>query len=398
VQSPKNYQHFNEEQLLDALARGKEAVGLYTGKEFYIQFANESLIQLLGKGPEVIGESLLHAMPELNEHVFMHLLREAWRTGEPQQKDDLVFRSDATAQPFCFKVLFSPLHDADGNVYSVLHTMMATELRNSSAHVANNLTGSDQRFRQMIDLSPVAMLIFRGDEFIFEEVNPVMLELLGKDRSIKGRSLHAVMPELSGQPILDVLCDTYRTGRTNRLKEEKVFFMRNGRLYQGYYNVTYTPLWENGRITGLMESAEDVTEAVEARQRYQQTEERLRLAVEAADMGTFSVHTPSMAFEGSARFRELFGFTTRETLSYETCLNRIGDDFREAVASQIEQAIETGKRVEMEFTVHGIPDRPERWIRSAGTLQRDQKGQGEYFTGIVMEVSEQLVYAWANHS
>jgi two-component system, OmpR family, sensor histidine kinase VicK len=411
--------HFSEEQLLDIFAKSKDATAIYTGEQFYIQFANEQFVNLFDKAPEIIGQPLLEAIPELKGHEYVKLLQSVWQSGEARTIESIYMQVDGMRSPELFDLVYFPVLDVDGKTYCILQTSIeVTEVVNRRRQAlqrekemlalnkqllekndqlkqdhlqlertVNAVEESRARVRQMIDSSPVAMLIFRGNDFVFEEVNARMLQVLGKEASIEGKPLMDVMPELKGQPILDVIDKAFYSGKEQRVKEERVWFIRDGKAFHGYYNVTYTPLWENGVVTGILQSAEDVTEAVTARKQIQQAEERLRLAVEAAQMGTFSVHTQTFAFQASDRFRELFGFSPGETLSYDLCMQQIRDDFRPDVVNKLNGVMKTGERVEIEFPVMNHVDGGTRWLRGGGTLQRDHQGSGGYFTGIVIEIS-----------
>ncbi len=420
MQTNLYHHHFSEEQLLDIFAKSKDATAIYTDEQFYLQFANEQFVRLFGKAPEIIGQPLLESIPELKDHLYTQLLQAVWRSGEAKTMESISMQVDGMTSPALFDLVYFPVLNATGQTYCILQTTIEVtdavnrrrqsatreketlalnqelrakndQLEEHHAQLERTFTAAEEsrsRIRRMIDSSPIAMLIFRGDNFVFEEVNSAMLQLLGKDSSIKGLPLMDVMPELEGQPILEVIDKAFHNGKEHCLKEERVRFIRDGKPFQGYYNVTYTPLWEDGIVTGILQSAEDVTEVVKSRQQIQQAEERLRLAVEAAQMGTFSVHTQTLAFQGSERFRELFGFDLEETLSYDGCMQQIRDDFRPEVMSKLNAVMKTGERVEIEFPVMNHIDGGTRWLRGGGTLQRDHQGNGGYFTGIVIEIEQ----------
>nr|WP_255723988.1 PAS domain S-box protein [Terrimonas ginsenosidimutans] len=415
-----SHHHFSEEQLLDIFAKSKDATAIYTGEQFYLQFANERFVRLFGKAPEIIGQPLLEAIPELKDHIYSQLLQAVWRSGEAKTIESLSMQVDGMTSPALFDLVYFPVQDATGRTYCIVQTSIEvteavdrrrqaamreketlalnqelrtknTQLQEHQAQLERTFSAVEEsrsRIRRMIDSSPVAMLILRGSNFVFEEVNSVMLQMIGKDSTIKGKPLMDIMPELKGQPILDVIDRAFQSGKEQRLKEERVRFIRDGKAFQGYYNVTYTPLWEDGIVTGILQSAEDVTEAVRARQQIQQAEERLRLAVEAAQMGTFSVHTQTLTIQGSDRFRELFGFDRQETLSYDRCMQQIRDDFRPDVMNKLNAVMKTGERIEIEFPVMDHSGGGTRWLRGGGTLQRDHQGSGGYFTGIVVEIEQ----------
>ncbi|MGA9651072.1 PAS domain S-box protein [Pedobacter sp.] len=130
---------------------------------------------------------------------------------------------------------------------------------------------SDARGRNLIEQAPVAIILFRGEELTIEAANAQMLELLAKDAGIIGKPLLSAIPELDGQEPYKLLFKVFTTGETIYGSGNPVKLLRNGEEEIGYYNFTYSPLIENGKITGVIDMAVNVTEQVKARE----TAERL---------------------------------------------------------------------------------------------------------------------------
>ncbi len=147
------------------------------------------------------------------------------------------------------------------------------------------ITESEARFRNMVEQSPVAMLVNRGENLIFETVNQPMIDLIGKGESVRGKPWFEAIPELKGQPVLERLYNTFHNGNEWIGNEVSIFLNRNGRLQQRFYNLTYKPLIESGQIAGVLQSAVDVTEQVKAKQALVESEAWLRAIFEQAPMG-----------------------------------------------------------------------------------------------------------------
>jgi len=142
-----------------------------------------------------------------------------------------------------------------------------------------DLRTSQERFRLVIEQAPVAMLVFRGDEMVFETVNSTMLTMLGKTTDIIGKPLLEGLPELKGQSIVDVLHSVYRTGEPFYGWEIPVMLVRKGQQEVCFFNVAYTPIREQDAITGVIEVATEVTQQVVARKALEQSEQRFRTLV-----------------------------------------------------------------------------------------------------------------------
>ena len=246
------------------------------------------------------------------------------------------------------------------------------------------------RVYEMIQASPVAILVQRGEDLVIEEFNQPFLEIIGRDSSIKGKPSLEVMPELIGSPVIDLVYHTYRTGEEIKLTEVPISFNKFGKPYEGYFTVTYTALKENGRITGVLQTGMDVTDQVNARSKAMQAEERLRAAIDAAQLGTFSVNTKTGELIAATRTKELFGFNPEDDITVAGCLNQVREDYRALVGAVFEKATTTGERAEVDFPVIGYHDGKLRWLRNVGQVQQISKNAGSIYTGVLLDITEQM--------
>ncbi|EDM38004.1 sensor histidine kinase with PAS signal sensor domains [Pedobacter sp. BAL39] len=139
---------------------------------------------------------------------------------------------------------------------------------------------SERKYRDLIEQSPVAMQVFRSEEMTFEIVNESMLKFLGKTADIIGKPLVVGVPEIKGQPIVDVLYGVYRTGVPLELRAEEVFLEKDGQLEAGYYDVLYRPLYDGTVVTGVLGIAIDVTPQIKFNLAIQESETRFRTMAE----------------------------------------------------------------------------------------------------------------------
>ena len=100
------------------------AICLFVGPQMRIEIANPAMIAVWGKGTNVLGKTLLEALPELKEQHFPALLDELFITGNGYSskggRADLVI--DGELRTFYFDYDFKPLRDPDGRVYAILET------------------------------------------------------------------------------------------------------------------------------------------------------------------------------------------------------------------------------------------------------------------------------------
>jgi two-component system sensor histidine kinase VicK len=271
------------EDLLYILTLSKDATAVYTTEDIVISFANEAMLAFWAKGPEIIGMPLGEAVPVLKGQPFIDMLKEVWRSGKTYQGTDMPADLMIGGEPQTryFDFIYRAIKNADGSTRCVLHTatdVTATvqtraDLANSQANARQMqlfVQESENHYRAIIDQSPVAIIVFRGENLKIDAVNPFMLEVLGKPASIVGLHIHEVFPELVGQPAYEMLKQVYYTGEPQYGTEVEIFLKRDGVDETSYFNFSYTPLVENGEIVGVLDIAVEVTRQVNAHREIQQ--------------------------------------------------------------------------------------------------------------------------------
>ncbi|PRY35544.1 PAS domain S-box-containing protein [Spirosoma oryzae] len=125
---------------------------------------------------------------------------------------------------------------------------------------------SEQRFRNLVYDSPTATVVFMGRDMVVQAINEPMLTIWGKDDAVLGKSLHGAMPELIGQPFLELLQHVYDTGEAYHNPEGKAAIVVDGKLEEFWFSFSYNPLYDdNGQIYGIINTAVDISEQVTAR-------------------------------------------------------------------------------------------------------------------------------------
>lgn len=128
------------------------------------------------------------------------------------------------------------------------------------------LKESKANFRQLVEQAPVAIMVLIGEHMIIEVANQPMLDILHRDTRILGKPILQSMPELKGEPAVQLIFDVFRTGNGSGGAEVPVRMMHNGQSEIRYFNFSYRPLLEDGKIIGVMDLAVEVTDQVHVRQ------------------------------------------------------------------------------------------------------------------------------------
>ena len=360
-------------------------IGVYVGREFRIRFVNQSIIDVWGKGPDLVGKLYMEALPELKEQNILPQLYGVYDTGVPfharNQRVDLFV--DGQLRPYWFNYSFTPLFDAQGKVYGIMNTAAdVTDL--NLAH--QKIEESESRFRNMVEQAPVAIAVFAGKDFVAEIANEAYLPLAGKTREeFIGNPLFESLPEARKvlEPIINNIIET---GQPFYASEFGIVLNRYGTDEQCYFNLAYEPLKEaDGRINGLMVVAHEVTGQVMARKKIEEAEERARLAIDSAELGTYEINLLSNELFASARMADIFDVgTTADRNRYIAAIHPEDLKVRDGA---YKKAIETGnldydgRVVKKDGSIH--------WVRVKGKMYYNEEKTPVRLLGVVQDITEQ---------
>jgi PAS domain S-box-containing protein len=117
-----------------------------------------------------------------------------------------------------------------------------------------------------------------------------------------------------------------------------------------------------------------------------ENEQRMSLAVDAANFGIWILDVVRDEIWASDKWRELFGFTSSERLDLERLLQRVHADDREALQQVLTKALAGGGSYDTEFRLT-LPDGGLRWISSHGQVESNSSGQAVRIRGASRDVT-----------
>lgn len=397
--------------------------------DYTFTYANRALLEMWGKTwDEAIGKNLLENGYE-PWHAEMHEreIDAIVETGKPVRGE--VSFPHALLGKRIYDYILTPVFDASGKVVSVSGTTRdVTEHRaqereklqlsydlaalNEEAEAANeellasneelitaqNLLGgaleklnrSENKLRYMISSAPVAIALLTGRGMIIDTANAKILEIWGKNADVVGKPLIEALPELAGQPFPAILDEAYTSGKAYFGNEARVVLEDR----EFFINFVYQPLpGEDGKTDSILVTATDVTELVASRRKIEQAETALRLAIEAADFGTWWINPQTRDLVASDRLKVLFGFLPSDAVSIPDLIGQISDEHRAEVTEHLESTIASGGHYDITYPVIGHHDQVLRWLRAVGNLKADSTGGFSDFTGVVMDITETYLSA-----
>ncbi len=252
--------------------------------------------------------------------------------------------------------------------------------------------------RNLLAQAPVPAALLTGPEHRFEVANSLYCQMVGR-REVVGKTFLEALPELQGTPTPDILDRVYRTGIPFVTNESLVPLDRNGKgvVENAWFKFNLEPMRDaQGGVYGMMAIAVDITEQVQARHgaeelaaRLRESEERLRLVVEASGTGTWEMAMSDQSVNANARFRELFGLSSDEPLTLDRCLSAVHPDDVSRVAQAFSAAMggSNAGRYDDTYRIRTAPDERPRWVESRGQLRFGPDGKAARLHGTVVDIT-----------
>ncbi|WP_437919914.1 ATP-binding protein [Sphingobacterium sp. LRF_L2] len=404
------------------------------GEDWIIEIANQPLVDLWEKTIEgVTGQKLMDILPEIANQPFPKLLRRVFETGQGYGEEEQLFFYHSPSGPAIKYVNFfyDPLRndmgetvgiivaaeDVTANVHqrkaleeslakeqrlvkemSSLNDELAASIEELSATNEEllsyqkdlndrneRLKQSEERFRLLVKQAPVGICVIRAFDLIVLEVNDGYLELVGKLRDeVQYRPIWEAVAEAS-EGYAHVMQEVVNTGKAFVAKEHEVLLVRYGTPQTLYLDFVYEPvIATDGAVTAIMVVCIDVTEKVWSRRAIEEASERTRLAVEAAEIGTYDHNYVTNTLVTSERFDEIFDYP--KPISRQELLPRIHpDDLHLSTAAHIIAAREGKVTYEMRLL---FSDGSIRWIRVHGKVVYQLDGKPGKLLGTVIDITD----------
>lgn len=143
-----------------------------------------------------------------------------------------------------------------------------------------------------------------------------------------------------------------------------------------------------GRIAGAAVVVMDISESVRREQALRESEDRYRLAIDAARMGTWDWDLVSRKIVGNPRHAALFGYPPKETVMDERMISdRIHPEDLPRVAATVDEAKERHIRYDCDFRIVW-PDGSVRWVSSIGDFHYDAHGTPVRMIGVLRDITD----------
>jgi PAS domain S-box-containing protein len=246
------------------------------------------------------------------------------------------------------------------------------------------LRKSEATNRVLLETIPDLIIRMSGDGIYFDFIPARNFKYVKTCRDMRGQNIYDILPLEVAEQRMHYVQQALSTGKVQ--------------IYEFQILVEDEILTQEARIAlsgenEVLVMVRDISERKRAEAALQESNERLRVALEAARMGSWDWNIQTGKETWSPNLAALFGLEvgTFDDL-HETFLARVHPDDREFVVKAQEQAIAQREGYDIEFRIVW-PDGTLRWLASKGQVFYDETGQPERMAGLNLDISDAVAAA-----
>lgn len=245
------------------------------------------------------------------------------------------------------------------------------------------LRESNERFRLLAESSLAGIYLIQ--ENLFRYVNPALAHIFGYEVAEMINKLGPMdMVHTEDQPLVAENIRRRVVG-----EEETIHYDFRGlrKDTSGIHVEVHGRRIEYSGKTGVIGTLVDITERKRAEEALRTSEERLQLALDAAQMGLWNWNITTGEIEWSQKCLALYGLPPDTQISYERFLQALHPEDRERIDTGLRRAVEEcGSYDEPKRTIW--PDGSLHWTVSRGQVYCDDAGQPNRMTGVTFDISK----------
>ena len=322
------------------------------------------------------GKTARELHPELEQY-WIDLYGKVVLTGEPVRYEN---HSEALGR--WFDVSAFRIGQPESRKVAILFKDISQRKQTEAA-----LQASEARYRSLIEATAQIIWNEQGGRGEFTTPQPGWSAFTGQTYDeLKGWGwLNAVHPDDRA-----TTTQAWVIALENRALYE---FEHRLRRHDGVYrhmSVRAVPVFEeNGTIREWIGVHTDVTDRKQAETALHQSEDRLRMAIESAQLGTWDWNLITNKLTWDAGCKAMFGLPSEAESSVEVFFEGLHPADRERLKQVVQWSFNpaSGGNYDTEYRTVGIQDRIERWIAAKGQTYFDADGKPLRFIGTVMDIT-----------
>jgi PAS domain S-box-containing protein len=393
--------------LVDTVLMHPAPSALLWGEDGTLIYNDAYAVICAGRHPHILGGPVRDAWPDAWD--FNGAVLANGRAGKQQvfQNAHFVLERDGVTSDAWFDLYYAPVCGGGSSYEGVLATVVeitdrvkaarereaqARSMRDLNAEldsqrarleVTNQRLSLDMRFiSSLFQSSPSFMAVLMGPDHRYELTNAAYDTLI-EHRAVRGKTIKDALPEIAEQGFIDLLDRVYREGEPFHGQNVEVMLggAGEGGLERRILDFMYQPLKnDEGETYGILVEGVDVTARAHA-------EERLRVAQEAGEIGTFEWYPLRGELVVSDTYRRLWGIAPDTPVTNQLLLELLDPDYQSH--SGIHRMGQMNNPLEYtEFPIRRADTGEPRWLARKGQpVGAREQGEPRYL-GVAFDITD----------
>jgi two-component system, LuxR family, sensor kinase FixL len=245
------------------------------------------------------------------------------------------------------------------------------------------LRESESRFRIVADAAPV-LIWMSGVDKLCTFFNKPWLEFTGRtlQEELGNGWAEGVHPD-DVQKCLKVYNEAFDAHQSFHMQYR---LRRNDGEYRWVSDQGVARYDAQGKFAGYIGSCVDITELVNKDEALRESEERMRLAADAANLGIWEWDLGNNEVWATSARRALLGWPVSGKVTFDDFISQVHPEDRNRIREIIDHAIHEGKDFDSEYRLI-LPDGIVRWMTTQGSVHFDGNGRPVRILGISIDIT-----------
>jgi PAS domain S-box-containing protein len=273
-----------------------------------------------------------------------------------------------------------PLFDKKGNLKGAVNMLLDITERKQNENKLSYLAA--------IVHSSTDPVISKTLEGVITSWNEAAEKLFGyKEKEMIGQAVTKLIPPDRQKEEVDIL-EKLKKGETIESFETRRI-TKDGRTID--ILLTISPVKDNkGNIIGASKIAKDITTQKILHENLRESEERLRMASDANNLGTWEYNPLTEKLIWSVECKKIYGVSADFEPTNEFVSKQMHPDDVSYVHDEVTKAMNPGTSgaFHLQYRIYRKDNKQMRWLKASGKVYFNQMNQPERFIGIMLDITD----------